>query len=108
MILSQVLCEALSADVHPSGVLMVLSEMVGYLGRYRSQVPQEGPGNASRGLLFSEGRGHSAVTSCQLQQENVIHHAPVNEQNIDLFAKLFSRHPSISKLYLLVFLFVDK
>lgn len=75
----------------------------GYLGRYRSQVPQEGPGNASRGLLFSEGRGHSAVTSCQLQQVNVIHHAPVNEQNIDLFAKLFSRHPSISKLYLLVF-----
>lgn len=75
----------------------------GYLGRYRSQVPQEGPGNASRGLLFSEGRGHSAVTSCQLQQVNVIHHAPVNEQNIDMFAKLFSRHPSISKLYLLVF-----
>lgn len=80
----------------------------GYLGRYRSQVPQEGPGNASRGLLFSEGRGHSAVTSCQLQQVNVIHHAPVNEQNIDLFAKLFSRHPSISKLYLLIVLFVDK
>lgn len=75
----------------------------GYLGRYRSQVPQEGPGNASRGLLFSEGRGHSAVTSCQLQQVNVIHHAPVNEQNIDLFAKLFSRHPSMPKLYLLVF-----
>lgn len=75
----------------------------GYLGRYRSQVPQEGPGNASRGLLFSEGRGHSAVTSCQLQQVNVIHHAPVNEHNIDLFAKLFSRHPSISKLYLLDF-----
>lgn len=74
-----------------------------YLGRYRSQVPQEGPGNASRGLLFSEGRGHSAVTSCQLQQVNVIHHAPVNEQNIELLAKLFSRHPSIHKLYLLVF-----
>lgn len=74
-----------------------------YLGRYRSQVPQEGPGNASRGLLFSEGRGHSAVTSCQLQQVNVIHHAPVNEQNIELLAKLFSRHPSMHKLYLLVF-----
>lgn len=32
MILSQVLCEALSADVHPSGVLMVLSEMGGLPG----------------------------------------------------------------------------